>query len=128
MLHSIIIIVLSESLQGMATWLIATLINIIWSFYVALSLSTDMGHHFKVSQCLKDLPNEDLISLGGALGLSFPKLKRMRDLPSEMVAAWLRKEDDVLKQGKPTWKILVNALRDIGQNGIANSILQKVQA
>ena len=87
-----------------------------------------MSHHFKVSQCLKDLPNKDLTSLGGALGLSFPKLKRMQDLPSEMVAAWLRKEDNVLENGHPTWRLLTTALKDIGQNGIANSILQNVQA
>ena len=89
--------------------------------------SKDMRHHFKVSQSLKDLPNEDLITLGGALGLSFPKLKKMRDLPSEMVAAWLRKEDNVLKYGKPTWRLLATALKDIGQNGVADSILQNVR-
>ena len=82
-----------------------------------------MSHHFKVSQCLRDLPDDALISLGGALGLSFPKLKRMRDVPSEMVAAWLRKEDNVLEHGKPTRRLLANALKSIGQNGIANSIL-----
>ena len=87
-----------------------------------------MGHHhFKVSQSLKDLPNEDLVTLGGALGLSFPKLKKMRDLPSEMVAAWLRKEDNVLERGKPTWRLLATALKDIGQNGVADSILQNVR-
>ena len=85
-----------------------------------------MRHHFKVSQSLKDLPNEDLITLGGALGLSFPKLKKMRDLPSELVAAWLRKEDNVLECGKPTWRLLATALKDIGQNGVAKSILQNV--
>lgn len=91
-------------------------------------LSSDMSHHFKVSQCLKDLPDEDLITLGCALGLSFPKLKRMRTLPSDMVAAWLRKEDNVLEHGKPTMSLLATALKRIGQNGIANSILQNVQA
>jgi hypothetical protein len=87
-----------------------------------------MKLHFRVSQCLKDLPNEDLITLGGALGLNFPKLKKMRDLPSEMVAAWLRKEDNVLEFGKPTWRRLVTALKSIGHNGVAGSILQNVRA
>ena len=37
---------------------------------------------------------------------------------------WLREEDDVIKFGLPTWKMLVSALRQktVGQNGIAQTI------
>ena len=84
-----------------------------------------MKDHFEITQCLADLPNEILIYLGGALGLRHTKVEKMRNLPADMVAAWLRKEDDVLKHGKPTWRILANALKSpgIGQNGIADKIL-----
>ena len=41
----------------------------------------------------------------------------------DVIAAWLRREDDVLqKTGVPTWRVLVTALEKIGQNGIASDI------
>ena len=83
-------------------------------------------HHFELSELLQDIPNRDLINLGVALGLSYPKLKRISSssLPSEMVAAWLRKEDRVIHIGKPSSKFLENALRKIGQTGIAVKVQQ----
>ena len=81
-----------------------------------------MKDHFDISQRLKVIPNEALVSLGGALGLYHPKLMRMKVLPDEMVAAWLRKEDKVLEHGRPTWRVLANALRAIGQTGVADNI------
>ena len=51
---------------------------------------TEMGNLFEITQYLNDLNNEQLVNLGGALGLHFPTLRRMNDLPNEMVAAWLR--------------------------------------
>ena len=47
--------------------------------------------------------------------------KRFRD---DVIAAWLQKEDQVLKMGTPTWETLVKALRDprVNQAGIANKI------
>ena len=61
--------------------------------------------------------------LGGALGLHYPKLKRMNDLPSDMVAAWLQSEDGVqTTSGRPSWDSLSKALREIGQAGIAETI------
>ena len=45
------------------------------------------------------------------------------------MAAWLRRQDDVLKRtGEPTWLTLIHALKDIGQNGVAEDILkEKIQ-
>ena len=42
----------------------------------------------------------------------------------DMVAAWLQKEDQVLKQGVPSWKTLVKALRNprVNQTGVAERI------
>jgi hypothetical protein len=61
-----------------------------------------MGNLFEITRYLSDLSNEQLIDLGGALGLHFPTL-RMNDLPNDMVAAWLLRQEDVLKKsGEPT--------------------------
>jgi hypothetical protein len=44
----------------------------------------------------------------------------MEHLPSDMVAAWLRKEDFV--DDDPTWRTLIKALKKVGQAGIAKAI------
>ena len=82
-----------------------------------------MRDHFAVKCFLMDLDNEQLTALGEALGLSYPKLKRMTNILDEMVAAWLNREDDVLNtSGEPTWRRLVEALEKIGQRGVAEDI------
>ena len=45
---------------------------------------------------------------------------------SDVIAAWLRKEDYVKKKGEPSWTTLVNALKHstVKQEGIANKIAQ----
>ena len=66
---------------------------------------------------------EQLIDLGGALGLSYPKIKRMTNILSDVTAAWLNREDQVLEKcGEPTWSRLADALERIGQIGIAEDI------
>ena len=61
--------------------------------------------------------------VGGALGLDYGNLQKMKVLPEEMVAAWLRREDYVLtKTGEPTWRSLIKALKKAGQKGVANDI------
>ena len=42
----------------------------------------------------------------------------------DVVVAWLQKTDQVMKRGVPTWRRLVEALKDktVGQNGIASTI------
>ena len=82
-----------------------------------------MSDHFAVKQSLTNLDNETLTDLGGALGLSHPKLRRMPNILDGMVAAWLRREDGVLRvSGEPTWSSLVEALEKIGQRGVAEDI------
>ena len=50
----------------------------------------------------------------------------MSPLPEEMVAAWLSKEDNVLKRtGQPTWSSLADALKRTGQAGLAEKIITK---
>ena len=85
-----------------------------------------MRHHYKISSCLLDLDNQQIVQVGLALGMNYAKLKRMRSLPGDMVAAWLRREDDVLEvSGVPTWKVLSEVLKDTGQTGLAMKIQQK---
>ena len=64
------------------------------------------------------------------LGLSHAKLKVSMDsgtFLSDVIAAWLRKEDYVKKKGEPSWTTLVNALKHptVKQEGIANKIAQE---
>ena len=82
-----------------------------------------MKDHFSVSKFLKELPDKDLVSLGGGLGLHYPKLRKMKTLPDDMVAAWIRREDNVLLKGDPCLRILAEALKNIGQNGVAQNVL-----
>ena len=75
------------------------------------------------------MSNDQLRRLGGALGLHFPTLGRMNDLPDDMVAAWLLRQEDVLKtSGEPTYKRLVIALEKVGQNGLAKDVREQKHA
>jgi hypothetical protein len=50
----------------------------------------------------------------------------MKDVPSEVAAAWLLRQDNVTTlSGEPTWRSLVNALRKEGQEGTARDIEDK---
>ena len=65
--------------------------------------------------------------LGLILGLRQSKLKTMMESATfldDVIAAWLRKEDQVTEKGEPNWKVLINALRHrrVGQTGIASKI------
>ena len=99
-------------------------------FYcMAFLLSIAMSDHFEVCQSLKDLgsPNTHR-RLGGALGLLYPTLLKMSSeaFPDKMVAAWLNRQDEVLKRsGEPTWSTLEEALKKIGQTGLAESVNTK---
>ena len=82
-----------------------------------------LSDHLDITLSIKEMENDDLIKLGEALGLSRPNLRRMKDMPGDMVAAWLRQQDDVIhKTGDPTWRKLANALDRIDQNGVAKKI------
>lgn len=95
-------------------------------FFSQLLVLTEI-EHLKIYKYLHPLDNEDLILLGQALGLLQSKLKKMKSLPAGMIDAWLNKEDNVLERsGPPTWNSLCMALKEIGQNGKADEIEQKV--
>ena len=79
---------------------------------------------------LTEIGKAGILKLGLVLGLSHTKLKANMDSDtflSDVIAAWLRKEDYVKKKGEPSWTTLVNALKHstVKQEGIANKIEQE---
>ena len=88
-----------------------------------LVINTGMDDHFTICQLLDDLPQQDIISLGQALGLSLPSLEKKKTFPSDMVHAWLLKQDRVLDDsGEPSVRRLVVALEKIRQGGVAKNV------
>ncbi len=88
-----------------------------------------MAHHFAITKCLCDLGNEELMALGGALGLYYPHMKRMSpsSFMGDMLAAWLNKEDNVMAaSGDPSRASLIKALKCIEKHGIAQEISQGI--
>ena len=61
------------------------------------------------------------------MGLKHTKVTTMKDSDSfldDVIAAWLRKEDNVKEKGEPSWTVLIRALkhRRVSQTGIADDI------
>ena len=80
-----------------------------------------MADHFEVTELLENLDKKGVIKLGTALGLSFIKLMKMEMFPDEMVASWLRGDDDVNKKsGPPSWESLATALDKTRHTDIAS--------
>ena len=82
-----------------------------------------------ITSYLHPLSKTAVFNLGLVMGLDYNRLKPLIDSPdflADMLAGWLQRVDQVQKAGVPTWKRLVEALRDprVGQNGIASSIEQ----
>ena len=72
-----------------------------------------IGDLVDVTNYLLDLQHDDIYNLGLVLGLYQPHLKEMetsKRFRDDVIAAWLQKEDQVLKMGIPTWDSLVKAL------------------
>lgn len=78
---------------------------------------------------LYKLDKTAVCNLSLVLGLSYTRLQDKVDSPNflkDSLTAWLQMVDQVQQVGIPTWKKLVEALRDprVGQNGIATNIEQ----
>lgn len=83
-----------------------------------------MDDHFEVCEYLRNLSTRQVMELGVALGITHPRLRRMKDHISEMVAAWLIQSDNVLrKSGIPCLSTLAKALEEIGERGIARDLM-----
>ena len=83
---------------------------------------------FKVKMSLR--PISDWQSLGLALGLLYPTLKKIEKeqhgmidkCEREMLAAWLQQQYNVHQHGVPSWSTLQTALRNIGEDEVASKI------
>ena len=67
--------------------------------------------------------------LGLALGLLYPTLERIDEnqrgdiekCRTKMIVAWLQQQDNVCKNGDPSWAVLRRALEQIGERQLATS-------
>ena len=95
---------------------------------VVLLIYTGITDLANVKVALKDLNNWQ--SLGLELGLTYSTLNRIEEeqrglivkCKIEMLAAWLWQQDKVTKRGLPSWDVLKEALRNIGENKLAREL------
>ena len=84
--------------------------------------------HFDVRRYLDNLDPEQLRLLGLALGIFYPTLKKMpgESLLDDLIHSWLIRQDSVIERsGEPTYGSLVNALEQIGQDGLARDVREQ---
>ena len=99
--------------------------HIIIRFLIIYAVQLTVDDHFKITEYLRSLNTEDLIRLGGVLGLHYTTMEKMKSLCNSLVLAWLNQQDNVMKRsGKPTWESLMKALRTIGHKGVARAIMK----
>ena len=80
-----------------------------------------------ITDYLLPMEKTHIYNLGLVLGISQHKTKAMMDSSTfldDVIAAWLRREDQVKKKGEPSWTVLVRALEHprAGQCGISQNI------
>ena len=87
------------------------------------TLSLTIANHNKVKTLLSPLKPDEVQAVGLELGLSYIRLKRMRNDLDDVVNSWLKLDDDVRSySGEPCWESLVKALQSAGHNGIAEKV------
>ena len=80
-----------------------------------------------ITDYLLPLEKIHIYNLGLVLGISQRKAKTIMNSDTfvdDVIAAWLRREDQVKKKGEPSWTVLVSALEHprVGQCGISQII------
>ena len=96
------------------------------------SLTAAIDDLFEVSEAVADL--SDWKSLGLTLGLHYNTLlmierncnHKIDECKINMLAAWLKHQDNVPHKGVPSWSVLKAALRSIGENYPAHTILENI--
>ena len=94
-------------------------------------LYTGIDDLFDVKMTLKNL--NDWQSLGLALGLLYPTLERIDEeqrgaiekCKTKMIAAWLQQQDNVCKNGDPSWVVLRTALEKVEERQLASELISK---
>ena len=94
------------------------------SLYFAIPGEEDL---LDITDYLLPLERMHVYNLGLVLGISQHKTKAMMNSDTfldDVIAAWLRREDQVNKKGEPSWTVLVRALEHprVGQCGISQNI------
>ena len=105
-----------------------TYIHVLTSSYAA-HLHAGIDRLVEVKDTLKRV--NDWQSLGLQLGLLYPTLEqietdnrgKVEQCKTKMIAAWLKRQDNVLKVGVPSRSVLKAALRKIGENEVADQIV-----
>ena len=102
--------------------------ELLHSFFLPLKLAEkDL---LDITDYLLNMDKTQIYHLGLVMGLTQPKLKKMMDSDTfldDVIAAWLRKEDNVKEKGEPSWTVLISALkhRRVSQIGIADDIAKE---
>ena len=89
----------------------------------------DIGDLDNVKTELEGFKKSDWREFGLKAGLSYNTLneiennkKEVKDRFEECLACWLRREDKVDEKGKPSWKRLVEILKELGDRALADKI------
>ena len=101
-------------------------------YYGLCSMHAGIENLADITIYFHSLGRTAVFNLGLVLGLDYNRLKPLIDsinFLADMLAGWLQRVDQVQKVGVPTWRRLVEALRDprVGKNGIASEIEQDKQ-
>ena len=92
------------------------------------SVCIGIGKLVDVKRALKCV--NDWQSLGLELGLLEPTLEAIETdyhgkvglCKQKMIASWLKQKDNVLEVGSPSWSVLKAALKEMGENEVADHL------
>ena len=105
----------------------------VYSFYHTLTafnfLLLDIGDLYNVKTELEEFKKSDWREFGSEAGLSYNTLDKIEanktkveDRFEECLACWLKRQNKVDEQGKPSWRRLAEILDKIGDRALAKKI------
>lgn len=97
--------------------------TVFFHFFICYFIELDIKDHGRVYEYIKKMKDDEIRMLGRELGLEYATLTSLHHPQSQVIAAWLRVEDNVLTtSGPPSWKSLVKALQNVWRPDIADRI------